>query len=295
MYFIGLEKWKSVETLMTNHNGGIIDILLVSKQDKENLHIVANTPKVLSEVQNNLKKFEGDARFQIPFQECYFTFQGPESENFLKNRFDEFQNLQYMCNQETEGAHHIGYDYLITRYSNTSEDGFGISCCCGDFFVEMIHHNFNEREIPLIGHEAKECLRIEAGNLSESDFDENTTPVEAKLTHLIKIAVINGLQIHCRIEKMSVDSESYLVENNDYGNVIVSTQRVPMVGRKGLEVSVEDVRPVSVVVVLRVVDLRADVAAKNQSSSMQRGMDIVVKSLSVGVRCKQSDTQDNSE
>ncbi|CAL1267042.1 unnamed protein product [Larinioides sclopetarius] len=107
-----LKEWTSVETLMTNNNGGIIDILIVSKKNKRHLHIVANTSKVLNEVQ------------------------------------------------------------IMPR------DGF--------YLVHDCHKAVYTPKMPLIGLEARECLRIEAGKcLPGKDTDEQTTPVEAELMHLI--------------------------------------------------------------------------------------------------------------
>ncbi|GBM22737.1 Aminomethyltransferase, mitochondrial [Araneus ventricosus] len=174
-----LEEWQSVKTLMTNHNGGIIDELLVSKRTKEKLHIVANRPKVLTEVQNHLKSFEGDVSFQIAEEKCYLTFQGPECSTFLKTVFNNIENLRYMHNKEFDGA-------FITRCSTTGDDGYSISCKEGISLVNSLKKGYNKQEVNFISLKAKQCLTIEAGMCSSGvDFDENTTPVEADLTDLI--------------------------------------------------------------------------------------------------------------
>ncbi|GBN20961.1 Aminomethyltransferase, mitochondrial [Araneus ventricosus] len=185
---LGLEEWKSVETLMTNNNGGIIDILIVSKLSKDQLRIVANTPKVLTKVQNLLEGFEGDVSFKIADERYYFIFQGPECATFLEYFFLEVENLPSMCCKEYETMV-VLFEYisaLLTRNIDTEEDGYSMACEGGFSLIYDMQSAVDRPEMPLIGLEAKECLRIEAGKcLSGYDIDEDTTPVEAQLTHLI--------------------------------------------------------------------------------------------------------------
>ncbi|GBM22732.1 putative aminomethyltransferase, mitochondrial [Araneus ventricosus] len=182
-----LEEWKSVETLMTNNNGGIIDILIVSKLSKEQLRIVANTPKVLTKVQNLLEGFEGDVRFEMAKEKFYFIFQGPECATYLKKFFHAIETLSSLCSKEYGPNLYEYYYYaFITRNIDTEEDGYSISCQQGLGLVYYCRRTVRNPKMPLIGLEAKECLRIEAGIcLTECDIDEDTTPVEAELTHLI--------------------------------------------------------------------------------------------------------------
>ncbi|KAF8791203.1 Aminomethyltransferase like protein [Argiope bruennichi] len=181
---------KSVVTVMTNYFGGIIDDLLISRLSSDKFHVAANRTKVWREVQKSVAESRGRLDCAISEEKCYVMLQGPECEDFIKTYGTQLEELRYLECKVIENDGMRGYN-LVTRYSYVGEDGFVISCGNVSGYVQDLKNFLYDEDsfhpgFQLIGLEAKECLRIEAGGcLSTCDINENTTPVEAGLTRLI--------------------------------------------------------------------------------------------------------------
>ncbi|GBM22740.1 Aminomethyltransferase, mitochondrial [Araneus ventricosus] len=178
---------EAVLTLMTNPQGGIIDDLVVTKLNENELHIVANTPKVIKEIKKNTQMFENEVQMRIPNDMTLLTFQGPECSKLLQLLI--FENVCCLPFMHSLQGDTVFWNEIsrLTRCSDTGEDGFMLSlpACQAEEFLSYAVTN-NPGYLILIGLRAREALRIEAGHcLSGVDYNEKTTPVQAKLDSLI--------------------------------------------------------------------------------------------------------------
>ncbi|CAL1267041.1 unnamed protein product [Larinioides sclopetarius] len=206
---------EAVLTLMTNPQGGIIDDLLVTKLNENELHVVANTPKTMKIIEKNTRMFENEVEMTIPKDMTLLTFQGPECSKLLQLLIlDNVRCLPFMHSLQGDSVFWTEVSRL-TRCSDIGEDGFMMSLpvTYAEEFLSYAVSN-NSRDLILIGLRAREALRIEAGHcLSGVDYNEETTPVQAKLDNLIGN--------RRRVEGKFPGADIILKELNDKSNTIL--------------------------------------------------------------------------
>ncbi|EFN82129.1 aminomethyltransferase, mitochondrial [Harpegnathos saltator] len=178
-------------TVFTNDMGGILDDLIVTKDDEDKYFVVSNAARrnedsqLLLERQEDFKRTGKNVRidFLDPLQQGLVALQGPTAAAALQSLVKiDLQTLKFMNSVKTEVA---GSQVRISRCGYTGEDGFEISVLAKDA-VNLVERILEISHVKLAGLGARDSLRLEAGLcLYGNDMNADTTPVEAALTWLI--------------------------------------------------------------------------------------------------------------
>ncbi|XP_034180249.1 aminomethyltransferase, mitochondrial [Osmia lignaria lignaria] len=181
----------AVLTVFTNENGGILDDLIITKDDESTYFVVSNAGR-RAEDSNLLfqrqKEFRAQKKsvhleFLDPEEQSLVALQGPTAASVLQSILKiNLSYLKFMNSVETEL---LGNEIRITRCGYTGEDGFEISMP-SEIAPQLVETILATSDTKLAGLGARDSLRLEAGLcLYGHDIDENTTPVEASLTWLV--------------------------------------------------------------------------------------------------------------
>lgn len=179
---MGLGEGRMRYTQFTNHEGGILDDLMVTRLPSEGpagdrLFLVVNAAcKEADEA--HLKQHIKTARLTILPERALIAVQGPKAGVMVASLLPEVETLSFMqAGEMTWQGHHV----MVTRSGYTGEDGFEISIHeeAAEAFAEAL---VAVGVIPA-GLGARDTLRLEAGLcLYGHDMDTTITPVEADLT-----------------------------------------------------------------------------------------------------------------
>lgn len=173
-------------TTMLNHNGGIIDDLLVYRRKYDYLLVVnaANTSKDFEWIKQNAPPNVSvddlsDATAQI-------ALQGPNAVSVMVKACDG--NISQLASFRAMGCEIAGVGCLVSRTGYTGEDGFEIYMNASDAEKVWDLLTSLEPKPVLCGLGARDTLRLEAGmRLYGKDMDEATTPFEAGLGWVVKL------------------------------------------------------------------------------------------------------------
>jgi aminomethyltransferase len=176
---------------LTNEVGGIIDDLLVYRINSEYFLLVVNASGIDTDY-DWIKRHA--ASFNVELHDtsaayALIAIQGPRSERILQDLSDHMlDRIPYYWSQ------HIGVDGIqcrVSRTGYTGEDGFEILC-------DESHALHLWNRLLITGHErglipcglaARNTLRLEATfRLYGNDMDQTTTPLEAGLGWVVKLA-----------------------------------------------------------------------------------------------------------
>lgn len=176
---------------LTNEAGGIIDDLLVYRINSEYFLLVVNASGIDTDY-DWIKRHA--ASFNVELHDtsaayALIAIQGPRSERILQDLSDHMlDRIPYYWSQ------HIGVDGIqcrVSRTGYTGEDGFEILC-------DESHALHLWNRLLITGHErglipcglaARNTLRLEATfRLYGNDMDQTTTPLEAGLGWVVKLA-----------------------------------------------------------------------------------------------------------
>ncbi len=177
-------------SMLTNENAGILDDLLVYRINADYFMLVvnaANTEKAFNWIKQHT---EGNVEVN-DVSEAYalLALQGPRAEQILQNLCDhQLDRIPYYWSQR---VHVDGLDCRVSRTGYTGEDGFEIFCD-----PEHAKHLWNRllvtgNDLGLMpcGLAARNTCRLEAAfRLWGNDMDETTTPLEAGLGWVVKLA-----------------------------------------------------------------------------------------------------------
>lgn len=168
---------KALYTAMLNHEGGVIDDLIVYRLDDWYRTVVncATRERDLDWMQSVAKDFEVIVREQTDL--AMLAVQGPEAIAKVRaalpdwdKRLHELKPFQAVM----EG------DWFFSRTGYTGEDGLEIICPSAevrDFWVKLI-----EAGVAPCGLGARDTLRLEAGmNLYGHEMDESINPLAANM------------------------------------------------------------------------------------------------------------------
>jgi aminomethyltransferase len=178
-------------SILTNDGGGVIDDLLVYRINAEYFLLVVNASGTDADFEW-IKKHVGTRKVSVANTSGAFALlalQGPRAERILQNITDHMlDRIPYYWSQAVSVD---GLDCRVSRTGYTGEDGFEILCNASD-----ARHLWNR--LLVTGHEnglmpcglaARNTLRLEAAlRLCGNDMDETTTPLEAGLGWVVKIA-----------------------------------------------------------------------------------------------------------
>jgi len=182
-------------SVMCNKSGGIIDDFVIYRLEKEKFMMVSNATNREKDHDWLVKNVGG---FNVKIEEisndvAMFAVQGPNAEKTLQefstedlNKFERFKcGYSRLANVEV----------FLSRTGYTGEDGFEVfvwnaSVNKPDYAVKLWNTILRAGKpfgIEACGLGARDTLRLEAGMcLYGNDIDENTTPLEAALSFVVK-------------------------------------------------------------------------------------------------------------
>lgn len=176
-----LKSGRARYTVFTNHEGGILDDLIVSNAG-DDLYLVVNASMRDQDIAHmrahlpNIDVIELTARALV-------AVQGPRAEDVVGAFAPSARNLVFM---ETTEANILGAPCRVSRLGYTGEDGFEISIPA-DSAVEITKAFLAHEACAPAGLGARDTLRLEAGLcLYGNDIDTETSPVEAQLQWAIQ-------------------------------------------------------------------------------------------------------------
>lgn len=176
---------------LTAENGGIIDDLIVYRINSEYFMMVvnaSNTEKAYAWIKQHAGS--GDAEVHdVSAAYALMALQGPRAERILQDLTDHMlDHIPYYWSQRVMVD---GVDCRVSRTGYTGEDGFEIFCNPADalrLWNRLLVTGHDRGLIPC-GLAARNTTRLEAGyRLWGNDMDETTTPLEAGLGWIVKLA-----------------------------------------------------------------------------------------------------------
>jgi len=176
---------------LTNETGGVIDDLLVYRINSEYFLLVVNASGIDTDY-DWIKRHAASFNVELHDTSAVYALlalQGPRSERILQDLSDHMlDHIPYYWSQQ------IGVDGIqcrVSRTGYTGEDGFEILC-------DESHALHLWNRLLITGHErglipcglaARNTLRLEASfRLYGNDMDQTTTPLEAGLGWVVKLA-----------------------------------------------------------------------------------------------------------
>ncbi len=184
-----LEIGKAQYSCFTNHNGGIIDDLIIYQYEEEKYMVVVNAANIDKDWEWINKNNSVDAIIENASEQMgMLAVQGPQAIHIL-------QPLTTIDLSKIEKFHFVTgkiadeKNVIISRTGYTGAGGFELY-----FYKESainiwnkIFESGNSFDLLPIGLGARDTLRLEMGySLHGSDIDEATTPIEAGLGWITK-------------------------------------------------------------------------------------------------------------
>ncbi len=178
-----------------NERGGIVDDFVLSRQGPERFMMVynaSNREKNLNWILDHSKNFDVKVE-HISDEVAMFAVQGPKAEETLQKISSE--DLSAVGRFKCCWTELAGCKAFISRTGYTAEDGFEVFILDTplekpDKAVKVwnaILEAGREFGIKPCGLGARDTLRLEGGMcLYGNDIDENTTPLEARLSWVVK-------------------------------------------------------------------------------------------------------------
>jgi aminomethyltransferase len=170
---------KALYSGMLNHEGGVIDDLIVYFLSPSNYRMVVNASTKEKDLQWITKHSDGfDVQLTHRDNLATLAIQGPESRKLAMSVMTESRKLAAEHLKPFFAA--LSDNWFIARTGYTGEDGFEITIPLSDvsaFWTDLI-----EAGVAPCGLGSRDTLRLEAGmNLYGSDMDENISPYQANM------------------------------------------------------------------------------------------------------------------
>ncbi|VAW11066.1 Aminomethyltransferase (glycine cleavage system T protein) [hydrothermal vent metagenome] len=178
----GLGPGRQRYTLLLNDDGGILDDLMVSREDTHTgdgqLYLVVNAARKSADYARIRANLPAGIELRLVEDRALLALQGPQAVQVMARHCPQAAQLGFMG---ATRASFDGIDCHISRSGYTGEDGFEISMAAGE--AETVARALlAEPEVAPIGLGARDSLRLEAGLcLYGHDIDETTSPIEADL------------------------------------------------------------------------------------------------------------------
>lgn len=173
--------------MMLNHNGGVVDDLLVYKRGENHFLLVINASNIAKDVawiEEQAKNFNVDIK-NISDETGEIAVQGPEAEAALE------EILAIPCKELTfytfKELDRDGKHLIVSRTGYTGEDGFEIYADHGtirDLWDKLMASG----KVAPCGLGCRDTLRFEVGlPLYGDELADDITPVEACLSMFVKL------------------------------------------------------------------------------------------------------------
>ncbi len=177
-------------TLMCNHQGGIVDDLLVYKIEDEKYMLVINAANRHKDVEWIEKNLNGEVEFSdISDSVAQIALQGPCSLEILSKLAEE-QYIPKKYYSFVEKGIAAGIECIISKTGYTGEDGFELYCKAEDapaMWNEILKAGEQYGLMPC-GLGARDTLRLEAAMpLYGHEMNDEITPIEAGLSFFVKM------------------------------------------------------------------------------------------------------------
>jgi aminomethyltransferase len=176
---------------MTNGTGGVLDDLLVYRLNADYFLLIVNAGGADSDFEW-IGEHAGSLNVEVHNTSHGFALlalQGPRSERILQELTDHMlDRIPYYWSQRVLVD---GVDCRVSRTGYTGEDGFEILCKAADarHLWNRLLVTGSDRGLIPCGLAARNTLRLEAAyRLYGHDMDQTTTPLEAGLGWVVKLA-----------------------------------------------------------------------------------------------------------
>jgi aminomethyltransferase len=183
-----LEPGRAMYTLMCKVDGGVVDDLVVYRQDRDRFVVVvnaANREKDVTWMREHLES--GVSMVDRTAEVSLIAFQGPRAAELLPAGSSETDNIPYFGFGPGKVA---GSSVLISRTGYTGEDGFELfidSEKVGQVWDAILEAGTPSGVLPA-GLGARDATRLEAAlRLYGNDMDESVNPYEAGLGWTVKL------------------------------------------------------------------------------------------------------------
>lgn len=164
-------------TLFTENDGGILDDLMVTREE-DGLFLIVNAGCKDADFVHLASSLPLGATVERLEDRALLALQGPEAVTVLQRHAPDAERLVFMTSSAFEIS---GIPCFVSRSGYTGEDGFEISVPSAQA-EDLARLLLGEPEVAPIGLGARDSLRLEAGLcLYGHDIDRTTTPIEAGL------------------------------------------------------------------------------------------------------------------
>ena len=176
-------------TLLTNHQGGIIDDLMLTRTP-DSLFLVVNAACKEADFAYLEKALGPGYRLELLSDRALLALQGPKAADVLAGLCQGCGSMPFLSAVEIELD---GTPCLVNRCGYTGEDGFEISVPSA-YAGKLAEILLQDPDVEMIGLGARDTLRLEAGLcLVGHDINPATTPVEAGLAWTIAKKYRDGI------------------------------------------------------------------------------------------------------
>ena len=177
---LNLEKGQQRYTQLINADGGIIDDLMVTRQqdDEGTLYLVVNAGCKQGDYEWIRANLPHGIHLEEHGEHALIALQGPASEAVMAAHCPDAVGMGFM---DAIASKFDDIDIHISRSGYTGEDGYEISVA-NDKVRQVCDALLANDDVLLIGLGARDSLRLEAGLcLYGHDIDAGTSPIEAGL------------------------------------------------------------------------------------------------------------------
>jgi aminomethyltransferase len=166
-------------TQFINHEGKIIDDLMVHRTDNENsVWLVVNAACKEKDIEHLRASLNKNFDINLRNDLSLIAIQGPKAEESLLKLIPCLLNMDFMS---SNWINYKNYKILATRCGYTGEDGFEISVT-NKYVTSFTESLLKNPDVKLAGLGARDSLRLEAGLcLYGHDISLKTSPIEAGL------------------------------------------------------------------------------------------------------------------
>jgi len=169
-------------TMFTNDKGGVLDDLMVAR-DEQGLLLVINAACKAADIEHMQSAIGNQCEIEVIEDNALIALQGPKAASVIGQYTTAARHMLFMHHQHLRIK---DVSISITRSGYTGEDGFEISIP-SDAVEEFVQLLLDEPDVSPVGLGARDSLRLEAGLcLYGNDLDPDTTPIEAGLAWSIQ-------------------------------------------------------------------------------------------------------------